>query len=102
VGLAEATIHLRILGLREPSEVRDAARTAASDAVKLDPELPEAHATLATIACWTGMGRQGRRGFLRALEISESSAAATTGYVSLLTMRVGQSRPWSGCGGAAR
>ena len=85
VGLAEAYGLLSFFNLLPPRAVVPQAKQAAERALALDPELPEAHAALATlhkVYDWD-WERAGAR-FRRALEIKPSCATARRLYASYL------------------
>jgi serine/threonine-protein kinase len=87
-GLADAWASAGLYGLMPPIDVRERARAAAQRAIELDPELPEAHAALATILHnfdwnWGGAERE----YQRAIELNSGSAIAHHGYAHLLAQQ---------------
>jgi eukaryotic-like serine/threonine-protein kinase len=87
-GLGEATWSLAMMGFEfvAPEEVREKAIAAASKALELDPNLPDAHKACAVIA-WDGEWdlAKSQRHFERTLELQPGYAAAHNLYGQLLS-----------------
>lgn len=80
-GLADAYIFLGIHGLRPPAEVYPSAEEAALAALALDPNLAEAHTSLADVRkgyYWDWLGAEAA--FRRAIELNPSYAVARHWY----------------------
>jgi TolB-like protein/Tfp pilus assembly protein PilF len=92
-GLAEGHLLLAMAGAEAPSVAMGRAASLARQALSLDDELPEAHATLASVRAlyewdWTGAERE----FRHALELSPSNAAARTSYAFSCLLPNGRSQ----------
>lgn len=86
-GLADTLIHLSGYSHLPPREVFPQAREAAHEALRLDPELAEAHASLALVDFnleWDA--QEAEAGFLKAIEFEPSYATAHQWYSELLSL----------------
>jgi serine/threonine-protein kinase len=80
-GLADAYTWLWILGLARPSEAVPKARQAATEALRLDPQMPAAYVSLGALTCWHDWHwDEGARLFRKALELEPSSVMALSYY----------------------
>ena len=89
-GLADAYNFLGDSGYAAPKEIRQNAKSAAAQALKIDPMLPEAHVSQALVReayDWDWQGAESE--FKRALELDPNSAAAHQWYGDLL-LRLGR------------
>jgi TolB-like protein/Tfp pilus assembly protein PilF len=89
-GLADAYNFLGDSGYVAPKEIRESAKSAAEQALKIDPMLPEAHVSQALVREdyeWDWAGAESE--FKRALELDPNSAAAHQWYGHLL-LRLGR------------
>lgn len=85
-GLADAYTLFALLGVLSPPEARYKANELAATALQLDPELPEAHASLAGVKKlleWDYPAAEAA--YLRALELNPGYADGHHGYGSLLS-----------------
>ena len=84
-GLAAALNPLGYLGYGAPDEVRPKIRATATQAVTLDPALPEAHVAMAAaLAFYEWNWLEGEREFQRALELNPNLSLAHHWYAMLL------------------
>jgi TolB-like protein/Tfp pilus assembly protein PilF/predicted Ser/Thr protein kinase len=84
-GLADAYDHLAGQSVLPSDEAYPRARAAAERALALDPELAEAHASLARALAWYFWDTEAaERHFRRAIELDPSDAAAHQGYAEYL------------------
>jgi TolB-like protein/Tfp pilus assembly protein PilF len=84
-GLADAYDHLAGQSALPSDEAYPRARAAAERALALDPELAEAHASLARALAWYFWDTEAaERHFRRAIELDPSDAAAHQGYAEYL------------------
>ena len=76
-----------LIGGRPPTEVRPLAIAAARRALEIDPELAEAHASLAYAQIYDWEWAAAEEGFQRALRLNPSYASAHLWYAHSLSMR---------------
>lgn len=87
-GLADAWTAAGLYGLARPLEAGNRARAAASRAVSLDPELSEAHSSMAHVLHnfdWNWRGAE--QEYLRAIELNPNNAGAHHWYGHLLSQQ---------------
>ena len=75
------------LGTGSPQEWRPRAAAAAIKALQIDPELPEAHATLGYVRHYDWQWSEAEKEFRRAIELNPSYALAHVWYANLLASR---------------
>lgn len=74
--LADCTIFRSIRGIAPPAEAATEALAAASQALRLDPSLPDAHASMGAILSHTGDLAGGLRALLKSVELNPGFSAA--------------------------
>jgi eukaryotic-like serine/threonine-protein kinase len=90
-GLGDCFVVLGIQGVRDPREVLPAAGEAARRALALDPELAEAHTSLACVeAVYDWNWRAAEERFLRALSLNRQYSTAHHWYATHLLLPLGR------------
>ena len=86
-GLADSYAVLAFYDVAEPIEMMPQAKNAAAEALRLDPSLGEAHASLGLLyGIWDFEWAQSERELRRAIEINPNYAAAYHWYAALLSV----------------